>query len=141
MDNQNHKELIFALDIGTHSVIGVAGYKEDHLFHLCCMEEEEYKTRVVVDGQIDDIAQTAMVADIVKTRMEEKLQQPLNSVYIAAAGRSLRTVEVSVEMPVEEGSITETFRNNLEFTGVEKALEEISQEQERAYYYVGHTVQ
>lgn len=141
MNTTINEELIFALDIGTRSVIGIAGYKKNDVFNLICVEKEEYKSRVVIDGQIDDIAQTAETANIVKERMEKALGQKLTNVYIAAAGRSLRTVEVAAEMPVETSLIEENFMKRLEFSAVEKAIEEIAKTEDRRYYYVGHTVQ
>lgn len=141
INTENTNELIFALDIGTRSVIGIAGYKKDDIFKLVCVEKEEYKTRVVIDGQIDDIVQTSITANIVKERMEAKLSTTFTSVYIAAAGRSLRTIEVGAEVPVEDGMINDNFMKKLEFTAVEKAIEEITKAEDRKYYYVGHTVQ
>ncbi len=141
LDTEYSSELIFALDIGTRSVIGIAGYKKDDIFKLVCVEKEEYKSRVVIDGQIDDIVQTSITANIVKERMEAKLKTKLTSVYIAAAGRSLRTIEVGAEMTVEAEAINEEFMKKLEFAAVEKAIDEITKQEERKYYYVGHTVQ
>ena len=59
---QQAQDLIFELDIGTRSVIGVVGRPEDGLFHVLATEREEHSKRAMLDGQIEDIAQVALVA-------------------------------------------------------------------------------
>ncbi len=135
------EDLIFALDIGTRSVIGIAGYKSGEVFKVLESEKEEYTSRVVVDGQIDDIAQTALTALKVKERIEAKLNINLTSVHIAAAGRSLETVMSEVSLPIENGTVTRSFNKKLESYAVEKAIEQVNSKSDRSYYYVGHTVQ
>ncbi|MFI3114697.1 MAG: cell division FtsA domain-containing protein [Clostridia bacterium] len=137
----NDNELIFALDIGTRSVIGIVGHRVDNVFKVLAMEKQEYTTRVVQDGQIEHIAETAITAGIVKIRLEETLGRKLTNVYIAAAGRSLMTEQVVTEMAVDKEVISEEFVRRLEFSAVEQAIEKISSENDRSFYYVGHTVQ
>mgnify|MGYP002508512981 CR=1 FL=1 len=52
-------ELIFALDIGTRSIIGVAGRVVDERLEVLAIEKEEHGKRAMLDGQIEDIAQVA----------------------------------------------------------------------------------
>ena len=66
------KDLIFALDIGTRSVIGLLGSQTEDGFRVLFTEREEYKNRAVVDGQIEDIGETAKIAGLVKERLEKK---------------------------------------------------------------------
>ena len=84
-------ELIFALDIGTRSIIGVAGRVVDERLEVLAIEKEEHGKRAMLDGQIEDIAQVAKVARSVTDRMEAKLDCVLRRVSVAAAGRALRT--------------------------------------------------
>ncbi len=58
---------IFVLDIGTRSVIGIVGEWADGVFYIYRTEKQEYTSRAVVDGQIENIAQTAKIAGAVKT--------------------------------------------------------------------------
>ena len=51
------QELIFALDIGTRSIIGVAGQVVDERLEVLSMEKEEHGRRAMLDGQIEDIEQ------------------------------------------------------------------------------------
>ena len=63
--------LIFVLDIGTRSVTGIVGAPKGDLFQVLAVETEEHTRRAVVDGQIEDITQTALVAENVKNRLEK----------------------------------------------------------------------
>ena len=94
--------LIFALDIGTRSIIGVAGRVVDERFQVLAIEKEEHGKRAMLDGQIEDIAQVAKVARRVTDRMEEKLDCALERVCVAAAGRALRTEQGSYTMEFPE---------------------------------------
>ena len=135
-----HDNLIFALDIGTRSVIGIAGYQQDDMFHLCCTAREEYKSRVVVDGQIENIAETAKTALLVKNRMECELGHPLQSVYIAAAGRSLQTFDCSAVLAAGEGPITDEFIKKLELAAIEEGYRKANEGGQDNLFFVGHTV-
>ena len=87
--------LIFALDIGTRSIIGVAGRVVEERFQVLAIEKEEHGKRAMLDGQIEDITQVAKVARRVTDRLEEKLDCTLERVCVAAAGRALRTEQGS----------------------------------------------
>lgn len=137
----HEKDLVFALDIGTRSVIGIVGYQNDDVFLVCATGEEMYKHRVVVDGQIEDIEKTAVTAESVKKHLEEKLGITLKNVHIAAAGRTLRTVETSAEASIEDEIIDEKFIKRLEFSAIEKAYGEIGNDSEETFYCVGSAVQ
>ncbi len=137
------ENLIFALDIGTRSVIGIIGYMKNGIFRVLYTEREEYKTRAVVDGQIEDISETAKIAVLVKERLEKKLGKKLDSVYIAAAGRVLRTIDSEGELAVPEGKeIDQGFISSLERIAVQSAYEELALEQDNDdnYFSVGYAV-
>ena len=102
----DEERAVFALDIGTRSVIGIVGFQDGDYFRVSCVETEEYQKRAVVDGQIEDIGETAKIAGRVKERLEKRLGFALKSVHIAAAGRVLRTREASFEMETGGGLIT-----------------------------------
>ena len=96
------KDILFILDIGTRSVIGVAGRVRDEMLEVLCVESAEHSQRAVVDGQIEDIEQTAKIAGLVKDRMEQKLNISFQEVHVAAAGRVLTTGRVSCEMELDD---------------------------------------
>lgn len=54
-------DLIYALDIGTRSVIGMVGQTDGDRFKVLDVEAAEHKKRAMIDGQIDNIRQVAEV--------------------------------------------------------------------------------
>ena len=136
-------DLIFALDIGTRSVIGVVGKAEGDRFKVLDVETAEHKKRAMLDGQIDNIRQVAELARQVTQRLEERLDVTLERVCVAAAGRALQTQRgsFSLELP-ESGSITMEQIGQLE-TGAVSAAEEALQtegDERRRLFLVGYTV-
>ncbi|MCX7710666.1 MAG: pilus assembly protein PilM [Clostridia bacterium] len=139
------EELIFALDIGTRTVVGVVGFKEKDKFRVLAAESVEHKNRAMLDGQIHDIDQVAFVASEVRTRLEKKLGISLTKVAIAAAGRVLMTCEVKVEREIEQGrEIDRQIIGSLEMEGIQQAqlkLEhEILNDEKSQFYCVGYSV-
>lgn len=136
-------DMIFALDIGTRSIIGIVGRVVDERFQVMAIEKEEHGKRAMLDGQIEDIAQVAKVARRVTSRLEEKLDCTLERVCVAAAGRALRTETGSymLEFP-EVTRITNDIIGRLESGAVSDAEAQIGQGQEgqRRFYLVGYTV-
>ena len=135
--------LIFALDIGTRSIIGVAGRVVDERFQVLAIEKEEHGKRAMLDGQIEDIAQVAKVARRVTNRLEEKLDCTLERVCVAAAGRALRTEQGSYTMEFPEVTrVTNDTIGRLESGAVAEAEAMLGQVQEgeRRFYLVGYTV-
>lgn len=133
---------IFALDIGTRSIIGIVGIQEGDLFRILDVERQEHTKRAMIDGQIEDIDQTAKIAGMVKSRLEEKMGFPLKDVFVAAAGRALRTQKASFELqldpkePIREQKVLE-----LELGAIQEARDAIKEEEGRnSLYCVGHSV-
>lgn len=86
------KKHLFALDIGTRSVIGIVAEQEpDGTLKILDTTRREHKTRAMLDGQIHDVPQVAAIIDEVKGALE-KTTGPLKSVAVAAAGRALYTM-------------------------------------------------
>ncbi len=136
--------LIFALDIGTRSVIGVAGRVEGPLLKVLKVDAQEHSERAVVDGQIENIEQTARIAGQVKERMEQELGFPFKDVYVAAAGRVLKTrravceIELDDKQPVDQRQLS-----RLESRALQQAYEELLGDSDGdllSYYCVGHSV-
>lgn len=124
------KQLIFALDIGTRSVIGVVCAQKGDVFEVLCVESAEHTERAMIDGQIENIEQTARVARMVKKAVEDKIGVPLQDVHVAAAGRILRTQKASCEMDVGDLPVNRRQMFTLESRAVQKAFEELMQGQE-----------
>ncbi len=133
---------VFALDIGTRSVIGIVGRMEGDVFNVELLDSEEYATRAVVDGQIENIEETAKVAIKVKKRLEERLGQPLRTVYVAAAGRVLKTAvaQSRIQFPADQ-MIDEPQVDELEREAVRIAYEEVTRkDSEHDLFCVGYSV-
>ena len=100
-------DIVFALDIGTRSVVGIVGTPVGDRLKVLGIEMEEHKNRAMMDGQIDNIQQVADLARIVTERLERQLKVHLEKVCVAAAGRALRTqsgtfaLEVSDSQPID----------------------------------------
>ena len=143
---QRQEEPIFALDIGTRSVIGVVGYPEGDTLRVVAVESQEHAKRAVVDGQIEDIEQTARVAQAVRERLEGRLGFSLKSVCVAAAGRVLKTCKTSYETGLDERElITRQQVAEMESHAIQQAYESLLAELDEgekalSFYCVGHTV-
>lgn len=135
--------LIFALDIGTRSIIGIAGRVEGERLRVLAVEKEEHGKRAMLDGQIEDIDQVARVARCVTDRLEKKLGCTLRRVCVAAAGRALRTEQghYTLELP-EVTKVDSDLIGRLESGAVSEAESRLSEGQEgrRRFYLVGYTV-
>ncbi len=93
---------IFALDIGTRSIIGMLGRVENGRFYVTNIEKEEHDRRAMLDGQIVEIEQVASVAGEVIRRLEEKSGMKLKRVCVAAAGRALRSQSAGFTLKFDE---------------------------------------
>ncbi|MDE6259515.1 MAG: pilus assembly protein PilM [Oscillospiraceae bacterium] len=137
------KDLIFALDIGTRSVVGVVGRSAGDRLKVLDVELAEHGKRAMMDGQIDDIKQVGALARTVTQRLEGRLGVRLERVCVAAAGRALRTQKGSftLELP-EEQSIEAEQISALEAGAVSAAEEAIQTDGDarRQMFLVGYTV-
>lgn len=138
-------DLVFALDIGTRTVVGVVGVQEKDCFTVLATEITEHKNRAMLDGQIHDIEQVAQAAADVKRKLESRLGITLKRVAIAAAGRVLKTCQVKVEKNLEAGrEIDADFVSSLEVEGIQRAQmmldEEMNGEDKTQFYCVGYSV-
>ncbi len=138
MENQ----MIFALDIGTRSVIGVVCAQQDEMFKVLCVESAEHTERAMIDGQIEDIDKPARVARAVKQAIEQKLGVELRDVHVAAAGRILRTQKASFEMEMGDLPINRKQMFTLESRAVQRAFEELmaDRQDEMVFCCAGYSV-
>lgn len=139
--NINSKDIIFALDIGTRSVIGTVGIVKDKKFNVIAESYMEHQERAMIDGQIHDITLVAEAVRQVKNELEKQCGFAMGNVSIAAAGRFLRTTGVKVEMDLEKDvDIDKELIRALELNAVKKAEEEINKTSEGKLYCVGYSV-
>jgi cell division protein FtsA len=141
----NPDDVIFSLDIGTRTVVGILGVQEKDKFKVIAAEVVEHKSRAMIDGQIHDVQQVAAVALEVKNLLEKKTGIKLTKVAIAAAGRVLKTCEVHVERQIEAGKeIDQELVGSLEIEAIQKAQikldEDLSKSEPTQFYCVGYSV-
>ena len=143
MTEQHAPDVVFALDIGTRSIIGLVGRPEGEHLRVLAIEKEEHGKRAMLDGQIEDIEQVSKVARRVADRLEAKLGFPLRQVCVAAAGRALRTERGRYNLRLPEVQrVTSELINQLESSAVSQAEETLSKNQteHQRFYLVGYTV-
>lgn len=138
-------QAVFALDIGTRSIIGMVGMPDGDRIHIVAIERAEHTKRAMIDGQIEDIDQVAKIAGQVKDRLEKKLGCRLNKVCVAAAGRALRTESVTYEMELSRPQkIDAESVSRLEAGAISEAeklfMNREGRESDRQFYLVGYTV-
>ncbi|MFL0196326.1 cell division protein FtsA [Clostridium sp. WILCCON 0269] len=139
--NLNPQDVIFALDIGTRSVIGTIGVLKDKKFNVIAEQCIEHEERAMVDGQIHDVALVANVVNTIKSKLEEDLNMKIENVAIAAAGRFLRTIEIKEKMEIDyEREIDRDIIRSLELTAVKSAQEKINESVKGRLYCVGYSV-
>ena len=126
-------DLIFALDIGTRSIIGLVGAVRDEKLQVLAIEKEEHSRRAMIDGQIEDIEQVAKVARHGKERLESKLGCTLSKVCVAAAGRALKTQKAFCELEFDKPQhVDEEIIGRLEAGALEKAEEAFAEEMDQS---------
>ena len=135
---------VFALDIGTRTVVGVLGYMDGEVFRVTDTESIPHLKRAMIDGQVEDIEQVAKVARTVKEALEQRNGIRLTEVSVDAAGRALKTYRVSMDFDVsDKNTITADMVRTMEYETIQKAqggIDEKFREEEAVFYCVGHSV-
>ena len=137
-------QLVFGLDIGTRSIVGTVGYRQDdERFVVVAQCGKEHATRAMLDGQIHDIGRVGNTIREVKERLELKLDRKLDKVCIAAAGRVLKTIQVHTDMEFSsERVVTQEDIQTLNSKATEEAYKEFLKETDAdtRFYCVGSSV-
>ncbi len=139
-------EVVFAMDIGTRSIIGMVGVVQEGKVNIIAVEREEHAQRAMIDGQIENIEKVSTLAGKVKKRLEEKTRIRLSRVCVAAAGRALRTKRADYELELPGTQlIDDEIISRLEAGAITRAEEAFDAENEsaedsRRFYLVGYTV-
>lgn len=137
----NNKDMKFALDIGTRSMIGTLGVVNGEKFEVICEKYLEHEERAMIDGQIHDIDLVANSVSKIVNDIEEELNIKLEDVSIAAAGRFLKTINSKGVMELnEDDEISKDIIRSLELTAVKKAEEKINKTTNGKLYCVGYSV-
>ncbi len=136
-------DLVFALDIGTRTVVGIIGEYIDEKFRLKDYISVPHTKRAMVDGQVEDIKQVAKIVAIAKSTLEERNGVELNRVSIAAAGRALKTCRGKMQFDITENEyITSDMIKSMEIETIQKAQAELDSPKtgKNLFYCVGHSI-
>ena len=137
-------DTVFALDIGTRTVVGVLGFMDGETFRVTDTESVPHLKRAMIDGQVEDIEQVAKVARTVKETLEQRNSIRLTEVSVAAAGRALKTYRVSMNFDVsDKNTITADMVRTMECETIQKAQKGIDEKysnEDAVFYCVGHSV-
>ncbi|WP_057913266.1 cell division FtsA domain-containing protein [Peribacillus muralis] len=136
------QEKLFALDIGTRSVVGIILEKEQGCYKIVDILSQEHSERAMLDGQIHDILAVSKVISNIKKQLEH-IHGPLKKVSVAAAGRALKTERA--DMAIKIGGKPILKREDvlhLEFSAVQKAQSIVAKQKnsQSTYYCVGYSV-
>lgn len=134
---------LFALDIGTRSVVGIVLREQNNSFHVVELISKEHKERSMIDGQIHNIVSVAAIIEEIKEELKER-HGGMKQVSVAAAGRSLKTAQGIVSVDISENAlISDEDISRLELAAVQNAqqsLLEADQPEDDQYYCVGYSV-
>lgn len=135
-------KLIFALDVGTRSVVGLAVSLGEHGGEIKGSVMVEHQVRSMQDGQIHDVPKVAAVVKQVKQALEDEVGVQFDQVAVAAAGRTLKTTKASAEIEVDRFQIIDKEQvKALEIMAVKEAQRTVGLAKESAMYYcVGYSV-
>ena len=135
---------IFALDIGTRTVVGIIAQTDGDVYRIKAAVSKPHSRRAMIDGQIEEIDEVARIVKGVKSELEEQTGIRLKNVAIAAAGRALKTRRTSREFDVDGVKvITDELVRSFELETIAAAQEELDTEQDGdgvTFHCVGYSV-
>jgi cell division protein FtsA len=134
---------IFALDIGTRSVVGIILEKIAENYHIVDILTKEHTERSMLDGQIHDILSVSKVISEIKDELEKKYGH-LHKVCVAAAGRSLKTEKAKAVVNINgKPMLQKQDILHLELSAVQFAQAHVAEkhsDKSQFYYCVGYSV-
>ncbi|WP_079708232.1 cell division protein FtsA [Paraliobacillus ryukyuensis] len=139
------KERIFALDIGTRSVVGLLLEQTETHYTVLDYVVQEHQERSMLDGQIHDVVSVSRVIQQVKEKLEQKHHITLTKVCVAAAGRALKTKRTTITKNIATHPLLS--KEDLlffELSAVQQAQHDLALEEKEHstthYYCVGYSV-
>ncbi|WP_141433785.1 cell division FtsA domain-containing protein [Bacillus sp. 03113] len=139
----NTENKLFALDIGTRSVVGIILDKSNDQLKVVDVLSYEHTERAMLDGQIHDIIAVSKIINKIKGALEIK-HGPLSKVCVAAAGRALKTKRAKVAIPIQgKPAMQKQDILHLELSAVQQAQALVADENQLesyTYYCVGYSV-
>jgi len=138
------KDKLFALDIGTRSVVGIILEESDGRHEVIDILVREHEERSMLDGQIHDVLSVSEIIKDIKYELEAS-HGPLTKVCVAAAGRALKTERSKAIVDiVGQPMLSKQDILHLELTAVQLAQAAVAGERNNDnshhYYCVGYSV-
>lgn len=138
------QEKLFALDIGTRSVVGIIIEQQQNRYCVTDILSQEHTERAMLDGQIHDVLAVSKVIADLKEKMEEK-HGKLTHVSVAAAGRALKTERAMVAVDIQgKPMMDKEDILHLELSAVQQAQSQVAEtyqvDNSFNYYCVGYSV-
>lgn len=136
---------VFALDIGTRTIVGLILAQTPKGLHIRAAEVFEHTSRAMYDGQVHDVAAVAEGVRKVKTALERRLKHPLTRAAVAAAGRALKTARGEAQREKSASQeVTPADVRALELEALRAAQESLARNEGQAaaagYFCVGYSV-
>ncbi len=132
--------MIYALDIGTRTVIGVLAEKYESsitIYDTLIMEHEE---RAMLDGAIHDVNKVTKIVQQITNSLKEKNDIKIDKASVALAGRFLKTSIGESWMDVtNEHAIAKDTVRILEMEAINKSIESLETDG-KEMYCVGYSV-
>lgn len=140
----DREELIFALDIGTRTVVGLIMEPTPEGLRIIASRVYEHENRAMLDGQIHNVIEVARAVKLIKAHLEEAIGQSLHQVAVAAAGRALKTIKQthSIDLSSKREILPEDV-NTLELAAVQNAQKLLAADETcdpSDYHFVGYSV-
>ncbi|KON86711.1 cell division protein [Sporosarcina globispora] len=140
----NEQKKLFALDIGTRTVVGIILEEHSGHYHVKDIVIKEHAERAMLDGQIHDVLAVSKIIAEIRDELEAKYG-PLKKVCVAAAGRALKTERSEASITIKgKPMMQKQDILHLELSAVQQAQAMVAEKQEieKSYYYycVGFSV-
>ncbi len=132
--------MIYALDIGTRTVIGVLAEKFESTITIYDTMVKEHEERAMLDGAIHDVNKVTKIVQQITKTLKEKNDITIDKASVALAGRFLKTSIGESWMDVSnEHSISKDTVRILEMEAINKSIESLETDG-KEMYCVGYSV-
>ncbi|MEA1884254.1 MAG: cell division protein FtsA, partial [Thermotogota bacterium] len=132
--------MIYALDIGTRTVIGVLAEKYESTITIYDTLIKEHEERAMLDGAIHDVNKVAKIVQQITKTLKEKNDITIDKASVALAGRFLKTSigESWMDVSNEHAIAKDTIRI-LEMEAINKSIDSLETDG-KEMYCVGYSV-
>lgn len=128
---------VFALDIGTRSIVGLILEGSHRGYKVLAVSRSEHESRAIFNGQIHDINAVAEKVSLIKSDLKKRTGLKLDRAAVAAAGRSLKTGRGVAQRHLDGHRVTKDEVHALELEAVRSAMNGLEAEKS---FCVGYSV-